>query len=234
MTVDRDSMVFTPRLSSEGAGPRRRAQEARAIEGAKRRRSRLMQKLKRARQVQTVKATKAAETSAKARTAAKAGSTAARKMGVKAGSRLLGPIGMALLAMDAVNLSGETTRRGEEGFSGRLLAAMDQDKIYGDLDERATGAAGARSAIESREDLLFIIGTQGRVNAQIAELGAYYKEKATARAIGADLIEREPGLDHLGTVADKAIVNTTSAVKAKTDSGINAIRSFLGKGPITR
>ena len=234
MTVDRDSMVFTPRLSSEGAGPRRRAQEARAIEGAKRRRSRLMQKLKRARQVQTIKATKAAETSAKARAATKAGSTAARKMGTKAGSRLLGPIGMGLLVMDAVNLSGETVRRGGEGVSGRLLAAMDQDKIYGDLDEIATGAARGRGELESREDILKIIGIQDRVNPQIAELGSFFRERATARAIGADLIEREPGFDHLGTVADKAIVNSTSAIKAKTDSGVNAIRSFLGKGPITR
>ena len=149
-------------------------------------------------------------------------------------SRIAGPVGVALVIMDAIGVAGRTMRRAEDGISGRLLDAQDQDAIYGGMDEQATGAAKGRASIEGREDLLRIIGTEGRVNSQIASLGSYFKEKETAIARGSDLIEREPGFDHLESIADKAIEKGTSAIKSGADSAINSIRWMFGKDALTR
>jgi len=106
--------------------------------------------------------------------------------------------------------------------------------MYRGLDEASTGAARGRGHIESNQDLLRIIGTQGRVNSQIGQLGAYFREKETAIAIGSDLIDREPTMDFLGTIADKAINKGASKMKQVTDDAINGIRGWIGKGDITR
>lgn len=230
MSSNSDNMVITPRfLASRDSGPRRRAKEARNLEGAKRKRATIMQRLRKAKVARRLQSARAAKTSAGIRKAAGAGGKL-----VKAGSRLMGPIGIALLVMDAVNVAGSTVRRAEGGVSGRLLEAMDQDGIYGRMDEIATGAEQGRKNIEGNEDLLRIIGIEGRVNSQIGQLGAWFRERETARAIGSDLIEREPSFDHLGSIADKAIQGGTAALKSSTDSAINAIRGFLGKGELTR
>lgn len=248
MSINRDDMVFTPRFKEpRDAGPRRRAVEARNTARAKRKRAALLQRLRKARVLHSLQSARSAKTTANVRKGAQAasrlgaksgsrlmGPQAASRLGAKAGSRLMGPVGVALLMMDAINIAGSTVRRVEGGVSGRLLEAMDQDSIYGNLDELATGAARGRENIEGDEDLLRIIGSQGRVNAQIGQLGAYFKERETARAIGADLIEREPTIDHLGSVADKVIQNSAHAVKTAADSAVNSIRSFLGKEAIVR
>jgi len=136
--------------------------------------------------------------------------------------------------MDAVNVAGSTVRRADGGVSGRLLEAIDQNTIYGGLDEQATGAEQGRGIIEGKEDLLKIVGIEGRVNSQIGALGAYFRERETARAIGSDLIEREPAFDHLESIADKAIKASAGAAKVATDAGVNAIRSFFGKEALQR
>lgn len=221
-------MVITPRITPRDSGPRRRAKEARGTEHAEHTRASVLRYLRDARKVQALRAARAA-----GRTGA-AESGAATRAGARAGSRALGPVGMGLLFVEAVNTIGSTVRRAEQGVSGRLLAAMDQDTIYGQLDEIATGAALGRGSIEGNDDLLKIIGRQGRVNAQIGRLGAWFRARETARAIGADLIEREPGFDHLESIADKVIANSHSLLKGAADRGINAIRSFFGKEAIAR
>lgn len=220
-------MRITPRISPRESGPRRRAQEARDLEHAEQKRASVLRYLRDARKIRSLRAARASAT-------ADAGEAAAKRAGAKAGSRALGPIGMGLLFMDAVNTLGGTVRRAEQGVSGRLLAAMDQNTIYGQLDEIATGAALGRGSVEGNDDLLKIIGRQGRVNAQIGRLGAWFRERETARAIGADLIEREPGFDHLESIADKVIANSHSLLKGAADRGVNAIRSFYGKEAIAR
>lgn len=230
MSTDRDSMVFTPRFTApRDSGPRRRAAEARKIEGAKRKRNALLRRIMRAKSVRSLQSARAIKTSAGIRKAAGAGAKVS-----KVGSRLLGPAGAALLIMDAINVAGSTVRRAEGGVSGRLLEAMDQDSIYGRVDEIATGAARGREGIEGNEDLLRIIGIEGRVNSQIGQLGAWFRERETARAIGSDLIEREPAFDHLGSISDKAIEGSMVAIKGGADAAVNAIRAFLGKGEINR
>jgi len=231
VSINRDSMVITPRINPRESGPRRRAKEARKTERAQGEHKSLLRYLREARKMQTLRAARA---SSAGRQAVSAGSRVATKMGVKAGSRAAGQIGIALLFMDAIDVIGSTVRRAEQGVSGRLLEAMDQDGIYGNLDEIATGAARGRASIEGNEDLLKIIGRQGRVNAQIGRIGAYFRERETARAIGSDLIEREPGFDHLESISDKVIAGYKSTVKGAADRGINALRSFYGKGAIQR
>lgn len=222
MSTDRDSMVLTPRAKSpKDSGPRRRAAEARKLAAAKRRRAKLLSSIKKA------KALRHVQTGASL-------AKPASKLGGKASSRVLGGLGVALLVMDAVNAAGSGVRRAEQGVSGRLLNAMDQNDIYGNLDEIATGAARGREQIEGRADLLKIVGIEGRVNSQIGQLGSWFRERETARAIGADLIAREPAMDYLGTIADKAIAGSVSGLKRSADSAINAIRGILGKGPIER
>lgn len=230
MSTNRDNMVITPHfITDRDSGPIRRAAEARKTERVKRKRSRIMKKVRAARRARKLSAAKAAR-------AAKGGSVmkGLASKGGRIGSRMMGHVGVALLVMDAVNVVGSVARQAEGGVSGRLLTAMDQNDIYGNLDENATGAANSRKSIEGDEDLLRVIGREGRVNSQIGELGAYFREKETAIAMGSDLIEREPSFDYLGTAADQIIDKTTSAIKTGADGSINAIRGWLGKGPITR
>lgn len=229
MTIDRDSMVITPRINPQDSGPRRRAKEARELEHAHGKRDSLLRHLRDARRVQSARAARAADYEIGA-----AEGRVATKAAARAGSRLAGPVGMALLFMDAVNVLGSTVRRAEQGVSGRLLEAMDQNTIYGQLDEIATGAALGRGSIEGNEDLLKVIGRQGRVNAQIGRLGSWFRERETARAIGSDLIEREPGFDHLESIADKVIAGAQSGLKSAADRGVNAIRAFYGKEALQR
>ena len=231
MSTNRDNMVITPRfITPRDSGPRRRAREARETARAKNKRTSLIQKARRARQARQVQAARGAS---RARAAGSSMQNLAGK-GARIGSRFMGHVGVALLVMDAVNIAGSVARRAEGGVSGRLLEAMDQDSIYDGMDEIATGAANGRKSIEGRENLLRIIGIEGRVNSQIAQLGAYFREKETAIAIGSDLIEREPGFDHLSTIADKVIDGASSVVKSGADNAINAIRGWVGKGDIVR
>ena len=223
MSMDRDSIRITPRIAPRDSGPRRRAIEARATEQAEQKHGSVLAYLRDARRLQAMRA---------ARAATRGPSAATR--GARVGSRLAGTFGAALLIMDAVNAVGSTVRRAEQGVSGRLLEAMDQNTIYGQMDEIATGVAQGRGSIEGQEDLLKVIGRQGRINAQIGRLGAWFRTRETARAIGADLIEREPGFDHLESIADKVIDGAKSGLKSAADRGVNAIRSFYGKEAIAR
>lgn len=235
MSPKHDSMVITPSVTApRDAPPRRRATEARNTAAAKKKRAGIMQRLQKARAIQRLQSARSLKTSGTMRKVAGTAARTSTRLGVKAGSRLLGPVGAALLFMDAVNAAGTTVRRAEGGVSGRLLEAIDQDAIYGRLDELATGASTSRNNIEGNEDLLKIIGIQGRVNSQIGELGAWFKQRETARAIGSDLIEREPTFDHLESIADKAIAGAVGVLKTGADGFVNTVRSFLGKDEIQR
>ena len=232
MTNNRDNMVIVPRFTApRDSGPRRRAREAKETYKAKRKSRLTRKKIQRAAQARKVQVGGRVASNAKKVSAAKGLGKAGTAKGA---SRMMGWVGVALLAVDGVNAVGGAMRRAEGGVSGRLLDAMDQNDMYQGLDEQATGIAKGRGHIESNNDLLRIIGTEGRVNSQIGQLGAYFKEKETAIAIGSDLIEREQGFDHLGTIADKAIQSGASGLKSVTDDTINAIRGWIGKGPITR
>lgn len=234
MSARRDSMVFRPGVEPGPDRPQRRAQNQRKKARAAAARKSILRRLAKVQKLRALQSAVSLKNAARARKAAGAGAKAAGRLGLKAGARIAGPVGVALLVMDAVNAVGNVARRSQEGISGRLLAAMNANTVYGELDEQAAGIANARSRIEGNEVLLGIIGRQGRVNGQIAELFASFKERETARAIGSDLIEREPTADHLGSLTDKFIKGATSAVKTSADAGINAIRDFFGKEPLVR
>lgn len=233
MTNNRDNMIIVPRFSTpRDSGPRRRAREARETHKAERRNRLTRKKIQRAAQARKVQVGGRVAANAKKVSAAKGLGKAGTAKGA---SRMMGWVGVALLAVDGVNAVGSVARRAEGGISGRLLDAMDQNDMYQDgLDERATGIAKGREHIESNNDLLRIIGSENRVNSQIGQLGAYFKEKETAIAIGSDLIEREQSFDHLATIADKVIDKGASTLKSVADDTINAIRGWIGKGPISR
>lgn len=230
MSKSRDDMVINPSFKAPSdSGPKRRIREERKQDKAKKRRLAIAKKMKSLR-----KARRAQNARARSVKAPRGSGGMAAKISAGA-ARIAGPVGVALVIMDAIGAAGRVARRAEGGISGRLLDAQDQDAIYGDMDEQATGAANARATIEGKEDLLRIIGSEGRVNSQIGALGAYFKEKETAMAMGADLIEREPGgFDHLESVTDKAIEKGTSAIKSGADSAINGIRWMFGKDALTR
>jgi len=226
MSNSRDDMVFTPSADPEkGAGPRRRAVEARKLSKAKKHRDSMLARLRKSkilRGMQTARGVRAARGGMSLRSAA----------GV--GSKVLGMASVGLAIAQAANYTGSLARRAEGGMSGRLLDAMDQDAIYGHMDEESLGATRGREGIEGNDDLMRIVGIQDRVNSQIGQLGTWYRERETARAIGADLIEREPSIDHLGSVMDKALALGMAGWKIGADEAVNAIRGYYGKGPITR
>jgi len=233
MSSDRDNMVITPRfITPRDSGPRRRAKEARETARGKKKSRALLKKARQARRARQARAGRVAGAARKASSVKTAANLASKAKML--GSRLAGPVGVALLVMDAANVVGSTIRRAEGGVSGRLLGAMDQDDWYNRLDEEATGRENGRKNIEGREDLLRIIGMEGRVNSQIAQLTSYYIEKETDIAIGNDLIEREPTFDHLETIVDKGISGAVDSLKSGADSAINAMRGWLGKGELTR
>lgn len=226
-------MVIVPRFTTpRDAGPRRRADEARKTHRAKRKSRLKLKKLRQAKRARDAGRLGVAKTAGAAKQVSAAKNLG--KAGAKGGSRMMGVVGAALLVMDGINAVGSVSRRAEGGVSGRLLDAIDQHEMYGSLDEASTGAAKGRGHIEANNDLLRIVGTQGRVNSQIGQLGAYFREKETAIAIGSDLIDREPTMDFLGTIADKAIEKGASKMKQVTDDAINGIRGWIGKGDIVR
>jgi hypothetical protein len=232
--TDRESMVLRPRLG-EDPGPVRKAEAARARARATKEKGRLLRAVRRAATVRRLQTARHARDTARARAAAKGVGNTARRLGLGSGvSKIAGPAGIALMALEVANAVGSVGRRAGASVSGRLLGAMDQHDIYGALDEVATGAARGRGSIESSEDLLRIIDLEGGVNSQIAGLGAYFREKETAIAKGADLIEREPGFDHLESIVDKAIDGARTAAKDGADAMVSGIRSWLGKEPLVR
>lgn len=222
MTADRDSMVITPDLEGGSGGPRRRAQQARKRTRAEKEKKGLLSRLREARAARKLQAARAV------RKPPSAGGSAGMR------SRVAGGLGVAFLFMEAVNIAGRTARRGELGVSGRLLDAMDNHTRFGLVDEQVTGIANARAGIEGNEDLLRIVGIQGRVNAQIADVFDIIKERETARAIGADVIEREMGFDSMDTLMDKAIQASAREIKDGADRLVNALRRWQGKGELVR
>lgn len=223
-----DDIVITPRIQQRSDRPaQRRAREERRTQRTKQKKRKL---LKRMRQSKTLRKLQGGGARRGAHAAGKAGGllTGASKLGIKGASRLAGPVGVALLLYDAISYAGGAVRRAEGGISGRLLDAQDQNDIYGLMDEQATAASNTRGLIEGDPDLLEIIGAEGRINSQIAKLGAWFKERETARAIGADVIDREPGFDHLESVLDKAIDNAMVALKSDVDGAIDAVKEFFG------
>lgn len=235
MTTDRDSMVIRPRLEETGDRPRRRAREVRRRAKMESEASGLLDRIRKARLAQRLGSAQAVRQSARLRAAGAAGQKVAGRGRVGAGvSRVAGPVGAALLILDAANAIGRTFRRAGDDVSGRLLEAQDRHDVYGILDEQATGAANARGIIEGNTDLLRIVGIEGGVNPQIAYLNSYFRERETARAIGSDLIEREPAFDHLQSVLDKSIDGARWLLKTTADDFVNAVRDYFGKGPLVR
>lgn len=222
MSNSRDDMVFTPSADPEkGAGPRRRAVEARKLSKAKKHRDSILARLRKSKALQGMQAAR--------------GVKAARGVsGAGVGSKVLGMASLGLMIAQAANYTGSLARRAEGGMSGRLLDAMDQDARYGRMDEESIGAMRGRESIEGNDDLMRIVGIQGHVNSQIGQLGAWFRERETARAIGEDLIEREPSIDHLGSAMDKTLALGVAGWKIGADEAVNAIRGYYGKGPITR
>jgi len=226
MSSKRDDMVITPRIKPRSeTGPRRRAREAKRNAKVKGRRGKLLKKLRNAQVARKMAAARKAHRSAAAARAAKGAASAAGK---KVASRFLGPVGVALLVMDVVNYAGGVVRRAEGGVSGRLLDAQDNHDKWAGLDIDATAAKRTRAAIGSNDRLIGIIGLQHGANGQIAEAGAWLKERETAIAVGSDLIEREPDFDHMETIMDKTIAGFMDVVKTSADSGIDAVKEYFG------
>lgn len=136
--------------------------------------------------------------------------------------------GVVAIVLEAIILGGQAARR-LGGQSERFVEATDAHTLLGDLDEEATATANARNFIESNGNLLRIIAQQGKVNSQILRIASDMKKSALHRAMGADLINREPQFDSADTVIDLLIKKGEDVnLKGLVDKAAYLIRAAGG------
>lgn len=137
-------------------------------------------------------------------------------------------------AIGELIIQGGRAARRASGHSSRLVDATDAHTLYGGMDEAISADLAAVSFVEGNEDLLRIIGRQGRVNEQIADLMHEKRRLALIQAQGADKINRDPELDAPETLVDMLIAKANKAgLKGLADKAGSAVRSKTLKGPIT-
>lgn len=239
MVRNRDEMTFTPTLESSKnqTNPRRRAQEERKTDRVRKRRSSIVQRIKRIRAVRRLQSLSKRAGKAKNairnpfKTGAKgAGSAGGIRKAARGAGRV---VGIVAIVLEAIIVGGRAARA-VSGKSGRLIDAEDADTMLGALDEQATAAAEARGFIESRPNLLRVIAQQGKVNSQIVAIAAEQERISLIRARGADLIARDPDFDSPDTLIAKIIAKSQEAnLKGLADEAAEAIRSTTGQGRMT-
>lgn len=213
-------------LRSRVQGPRQKAEEKRKITLAERVKRSMLDRLKTYVEWRRFAAMRSAARSL-LRPATGSGMGLAFRGALKA-------VGIAAIAGEAVVMMGHGLLRAN-GASGRLLEAQDADMLYGDLDEQATAAGRTRGRIESDEQLLRIIGIEGKVNSQINQLGEDIRQMELWRARGEDQIERDAHFDSPDSMLDKAFQAAgakwgTDRLREKTDRAVQAMkRSWVYK-----
>lgn len=232
----RDDMVIRPLLrrgknKSVREKVQERAQEERRTSHERRKKRRLLKRLRRARSVRkTARARKLAAKGAKPGLGTAAAKGAAQAGAAGAARAAVGVLGsvvtlIAILA-EAVIQGGRAARRFSGGHSGRLVDATDADTLYGGLDEEIAADLAAVSFVEGNEDLLRIIGKQGKVNGQISDLLNEKRRVALMQLQGADAINRSPDLDAPETILDMLIAKAhREGLRGKADQAAAAIRT---------
>lgn len=233
----RDDMVIRPllrrgRRKSVRDKVRERAQEDRKTQRAQRKQSKILRK---ARQIQRVRRlTKARKIRAKSLGTAGRGAAGGAMGRIGTLARGAGAVGLLVAALgELVIQGGRAARKFGSGHSERLMDATDADTMYGGLDEEIAADLAAVSFVESNPDLLRIIGRQGKVNSQIADIMHEKRRIALMQMQGADRINRDPDLDAPETIVDMLIAKASKAdLKGLADRAGAAVRSKTLKGPI--
>ena len=125
-------------------------------------------------------------------------------LGAKIGSRAVPVVGWAALVLDGMIITGQALRR-FDGTSGRLMGIEDAGVAHGEDAIKATAASRTLGHLESRNDILRMVGQRGAVGMQVSKLAANLKRLNLERAKGTDLIHRNPDFDSADSLVDKLI-----------------------------
>lgn len=231
MAGARDDMVIRPllrrgRRQSVRDKVRERAQEERKTERSRKQKSRLLRRTRRA--------LRGRVQAARARARAKPKAPGGFKPNAGTAIKGVGVVVTVIAVIAELIIQGGRAARRASGHSSRLVDATDAHTLYGGMDEAISADLAAVSFVEGNEDLLRIIGRQGRVNEQIADLMHEKRRLALIQAQGADKINRDPALDAPETLIDMLIAKANKAgLKGLADKAGSAVRSKTLKGPIT-
>ncbi len=220
--TNRDDMVISPKLKRRSEhSVRDKAVEERKTKRAKKRTNRMNARARRI--------------AAARRLASR--STRGRVGGKGLGSKI-GKAGWMFILSELLLAGGEGVRRvGSKNMSQRLVAAQDRDDMFlGNVDEKARAKAAMRNFIESDEDLLFIIGSEGgdKVNDHIFSIAEDIGDLALAKAMREDMIDRDPRFDSRDTLQDQMIhilkdEAAMAHLKEKANEAIEVMKEFLGR-----
>jgi hypothetical protein len=233
MTPGRDDMVIRPRFKTRDThSPRERAQEERRTDKVKKKKSFLLRKLRKVRLVREVaragrmlRVDLHAKKFAKWRTGGLGGaSMAGRSLLVRGAGRLIPIAGWTLLIMDLVMLGHEMGRR-VEGKSKRLVEAEDAHTMMRFLDEDAKANAVALAYLQQDGATLRGFAREGKVTSSIMANAHYIRQIAKARAMGEDMINRDPYFDSADSLLDLLMRKVRGAnLKGLTDETIRKIK----------
>lgn len=206
----------------------RRATRARRIRAARARSARLRKK-----GLKTV-SKKAVKFGAKKAAAGAAGVAAGVAAGAATGTA--GAIAVAavvaVVTLAEIVIAGGRAARRLSGHSARLVDATDADTLYGGMDEAIAADLATVGFVEGNEDLLRIIGREGRVNSQIKDMMHEKRRLFLMRAQGIDLINRSPDLDSPDTLIDQLVkAARREDLRGLADKAGAGIRSKTLKGP---
>ena len=187
----RDDMVFAPDIGPQRLpNARTRAREERRLAGA-RKRGGLFRRLRAARALR-----KSKPGARRARSGSRLGSIARRGVGglARAGVQRAGlaafasPVG---LAVGALLIAGVTTLRLASGQPLEGTGEMLNRMILGDMDDEARAKLTTRQTFKGDSDIARVVGSDGRVNSQVASIGNDVFELNKRREVGASLLREE-------------------------------------------
>jgi hypothetical protein len=228
MTIRKDDMVIRPRFGQPKLtrSPRARAQQDRMTDRVRKKKKLLRRKLRRAIAIRQL-----SRRGRQARTAAK-WSTKGLVRGVGYGIRG----GGAVLTVVALLIEGvkwfHDRGRQVEGKSKRLIAAEDAHAFWGYTDENVTANAAGLAYLLQDATALRGFAQEGQVTSSVLENAHYVRLLAKQRAMGADMIARDPYFDSPASVADLIMQKANKArLKWAVDKMIGKMRE-LGYGRV--
>lgn len=218
--TSRDDMVITPVLRPRNRqAARHRAQEERRTAQTRDIRDRERKRSRRRRRRQAKGRTPKAVPRPGPKAPA-AGKKITKKGVFRGTARALGRIlGAGALVAEGTIFMGQMARFAG-GKSIRMIEAEDAHDLFRDLDEKSTAAASSRAYIESRPNLLYILGVQNKdeVNDEVYQIFKDKEREALDLARGADKLGRDPGFDSDDSLSGRVLRQTlveAGAVKMK-------------------
>lgn len=207
MTRTGEDMVMVVRLQ-HGQIVRERAEQERKTQREQRKERRTWRRLHRLRQARAMQRRRRAKHPKRMRGGKLADQV---KMGLRLSrrasyaTRIVPILGWALLANDAAMLFHDWGRRISGGLSSRLVQLQDNAVTMGDFIPQAAAAAATLAEVESDRDRLRVIGEDSKLSDTLTSNLKLIRELEYHRAVGADMIRRDPHFDSADTTIDKLI-----------------------------